>query len=89
MIIRKVQPSDIDRILDLLSQVLEVHAKIRPDLFAFGTTKYDREQLEDMLSDDKKPIFVALLNDGVVGYAFCQERMPIDEFHPRQNLSFR
>ncbi len=68
-IIRKVQPSDIDRILDLLSQVLEVHAKIRPDLFASGTTKYDREQLEDMLSDDKKPIFVALFNDEVVGCA--------------------
>ena len=37
MNIRKAESKDIDKILDLLSQVLEVHAKIRPDIFVSGS----------------------------------------------------
>ena len=32
-LIRKAEEKDIDTILDLLKQVCNVHAKIRPDLF--------------------------------------------------------
>ena len=36
---------DIGRIIELLSQVLELHAKLRPDIFVSGTTKYTEKEL--------------------------------------------
>ncbi len=69
--IRKAEPRDIPRILELLSQVLEVHAKGRPDLFKSGTTKYSEAELAEIIADfDNRPIFVAE-NGEVKGYAFC------------------
>ncbi len=68
--IRKAENRDIPRILELLSQVLEVHAKGRPDLFKSGTTKYDAAELEKILADKERPVFVAE-NGEVLGYAFC------------------
>ena len=62
----------MDRILDLLTQVLEIHADARPDIFIHGTTKYTREELLDILKDDSCPIYVAVdERDEVMGYAFC------------------
>ena len=76
--IRRAKKSDIDRILKLLNEVLELHAQIRPDIFISGKTKYTKEELEKMLSNDDKPIFVAVNDDDVVmGYTFCQlKRQP-------------
>ena len=69
--IRKAEKEDILRIIELLHQVNMVHHVIRPDLFKPHTTKYNEQELEKMLSDDRKPIFV--YDDGMVwGYAFCQ-----------------
>lgn len=76
MEIRRAINNDIDRLLDLLSQVLEVHAKIRPDIFKSGTRKYNREQLIEKVDDDKSPIYVATIDNYVVGYAFCKIRLP-------------
>ena len=45
MIIRKAEVNDIDSILILLSQVLEIHASIRPDIFVSGSTKYSKEDI--------------------------------------------
>lgn len=69
--IRLAETRDIERIIELLHQVNMVHAVLRPDLFKPYTTKYDHQQLEAMLGDKQKPIFV--LDDGntVLGYAFC------------------
>ena len=72
MNIRRAQKKDIPRINELLGQVLELHAKIRPDIFIPGTTKYTNEELEAMILDDGKPIYVAADDaDEVIGYAFC------------------
>ena len=69
--VRKAIKSDIGRIIELLHQVNMVHHVLRPDLFKPYTTKYDEQELEAMLSDEGKPIFV--YDDGTVqGYAFCQ-----------------
>lgn len=38
MRIRKAEEKDIPRIMELLGQVLEIHADIRPDIFIPGTT---------------------------------------------------
>ena len=76
MEIRRAEKKDIDRILFLLSQVLEVHASIRPDIFVSGTTKYSEKDLEEMIKDDQKPIYVALDDGLVVGYIFSQIKEP-------------
>ena len=69
--IRTAKRSDIKRIIELLHQVNMVHHVIRPDLFKPHTTKYNEQELEDLLNDQNKPIFV--YDDGEVrGYAFCQ-----------------
>ena len=69
--IRRASKEDVRCIIELLHQVNMVHHVIRPDLFKPHTTKYNEQELEAMLNDDNKPIFV---NDdgGVKGYAFCQ-----------------
>ena len=69
--IRKANKEDIERIIALLHQVNMVHHVLRPDLFKPYTTKYNEQELEAMLNDESKPIFV--YHDGMVlGYAFCQ-----------------
>lgn len=70
--IRKANTKDIPRIKELLQQVLEIHANIRPDIFIPGTTKYTEKELEDILSDENRPIYVATSGeDTCIGYAFC------------------
>lgn len=73
MRIRKAENKDISRLTELLQQVLELHAGIRPDVFIPGTTKYTQDELEEIIKDDKSPIYVAVNDDDdVMGYAFCQ-----------------
>ncbi len=60
MVIRRAEDKDIDRILELLLQVCNVHADIRPDLFIHNGTKYSREDLHEIIIDDDRPIFVAV-----------------------------
>lgn len=75
MTIRRANENDIPKIIDLLGQVLQIHAEIRPDIFIPGTTKYTAAELSQMLKDETKPIYVAAdENDTCVGYAFCQLR---------------
>ena len=70
--IRRAEEKDIKKVMDLLSQVLEIHAKIRPDVFVSGTTKYTDAELLQMFEDDQNPVYVAVdEKDQVVGYAFC------------------
>ena len=71
MMIRRASKEDIQRIIELLHQVNMVHHVLRPDLFKPHTTKYNEQELESMLSDDTKPIFV-FIDEDVLGYAFCQ-----------------
>lgn len=73
MNIRRAEEKDIPRIIELLKQVLQIHADIRPDIFISGNTKYTTDELVKMIDDDKKPIYVAVNGSDIcVGYAFCQ-----------------
>ena len=71
-LIRKAIEKDIDSCIKLLKEVCSVHAKIRPDLFKDGKTKYTKDDLVTLFKDDNKPVFVYEENDKVLGYAFCQ-----------------
>lgn len=55
MKIRKAEKKDIPRILVLLGQVLQIHAKIRPDIFIPGTTKYTLCELTELLKQENNP----------------------------------
>ena len=69
--VRKAEKRDIKRVTELLYQVDAVHHAIRPDLFKGNTPKYNEQELEDILNDESRPIFV--YDDGQVwGHAFCQ-----------------
>ena len=69
--IRRAEIKDIPGIISLLHQVNMVHHVLRPDLFKPYTTKYNEQELEALISDDSKPIFV--FEDGaVLGHAFCK-----------------
>lgn len=73
MNIRHAQVKDIPTIVKLLSQVLEIHASIRPDIFKPGTTKYTNDELAKLIKDDQKPVYVAVNDeDEVLGYVFTQ-----------------
>ena len=68
--IRRAEIKDIPGIIELLHQVNMVHYVLRPDLFKPYTTKYKEQDLETLIDDDSKPIFV--FEDGaVLGHAFC------------------
>ena len=71
MEIRRAENKDKQRIAELLSQVLEVHHRARPDIFKTGARKYTDAELGEILRDDTRPIFVAEENCEVLGYAFC------------------
>ena len=69
--IRRAEKKDIQGLINLLYQVDAVHNNIRPDLFKGNTAKYTEQELEEIINDDSKPIFV--YDDGkILGHAFCQ-----------------
>lgn len=68
--IRLATKEDIRALDKLLYEVQEVHHQARPDLFVGGTKKYTDNELEEILMDKKKPIFV--FDDGKIErYCFC------------------
>lgn len=71
MTIRRAEERDIPAICTLLEEVLTVHHEGRPDIFRQGCKKYTENELISLISDGKKPIFVAENATRVQGYAFC------------------
>ena len=86
--IRKATINDIPRILELLSQVNDVHAEGRPDYFVKGQRKYKEEELKDILNDVATPVFVYEEESDIKGYAFCvlQDFSRCDNLHPDRSL---
>lgn len=71
MKIRIANNADIPQIETLLYQVQKVHSDKRPDLFTPGSKKYTAKELEDLMKDETRPIYVAVEGDVILGYAFC------------------
>ncbi len=88
LMIRKAKHDDVSRILELLSQVNDVHAEDRPDFFIKGKRKYSSEELERILYDATTPVFVCEEDDDVKGYAFCviQDLSRCDNLRPNRSL---
>lgn len=86
--IRKAKQNDIPRILELLSQVNDVHAEGRPDFFIRGKRKYEEDDLKKILDDDDTPVFVCEEDDDIKGYAFCvmQDLSQCSNLHPDKSM---
>lgn len=88
--VRKAGHGDVPRIIDILLQVNNVHAEGRPDIFKKGGRKYTAEQLEMILEDESRPIFVAVSEEtgDVLGYGFCViiDTAETNNLHPRREL---
>lgn len=70
--VRRAEKRDIPRIIDLLIQVCNVHHNGRPDIFKGDKTKYTPAQLEIIIDDDTRPVFVGEDERGYVcGYGMC------------------
>ena len=63
--------------LEILIQHYTVPVAIRksietaPDIFKSGGKKYTDEELLGIIADDSRPVFVAVEENVVMGYAFC------------------
>ena len=80
--IRRAEEKDIDKIIELLLQIHELHANIRPDIFAKGKSKFNREELVEIMKDELTPIYVAVdSEDSVLGHAFLEIKERNDESH--------
>ena len=71
MLIRPALPGDIPGLNALLLQVGQVHHEIRPDIFRNHALKYTNSELEALLSDENRPVFVADEGGFIAGYCFC------------------
>ena len=72
MEIRFAENRDVAGILALLRQVGRVHHEGRPDLFRKNAQKYGASQVIASLNIPSAPVFVAVEDDKVLGYGFCQ-----------------
>ncbi len=72
MEIRFAENKDTAGILALLKQVGALHHNIRPDLFRKNACKYGPSQLFSLMESSETPIFVAVEEEKVLGYCFCQ-----------------
>jgi len=68
---RQANKNDIEALSNLLDEIAEVHIKVRPDIFRQNAKKYTPEEIENIINDEKTPVFVAVLDGKVVGHAFC------------------
>lgn len=70
--VRRAKAKDISRILELLIQVDMVHHNGRPDIFKGPATKYNAQELEEIINNDNTPVFVCVDESDIpLGHAFC------------------
>ena len=65
--IRRAAKGDIRRLDELLYDVQRIHAEGRPDIFKTGRKKYTDAELEAILADDERPVFVYEREGTVLG----------------------
>jgi len=70
-IVRNATVEDSKSVLNLLRYIADLHRESRPDMFPNLVSKYDLNQVQERLSQDKNGVFVAVLDNNVIGYIFC------------------
>lgn len=88
-IVRRAIISDVPAIMRLLRQVLSVHNASRPDLFKPEGGKYSEKELETIIADGERPVFVFVDAGGeVLGHCFCiiEDYLETGACYPRKTL---
>ena len=69
--IRLAKKEDIPRLQELLEQILIVHHQARPDIFKAEGSKFTDKELEAVIGDTNKPVFVYEDENGMIlGHLF-------------------
>ena len=77
--VRFAQNKDIPAILKLLVQVDMVHHKGRPDIFKGPATKYNEDELRNIIGDTHTSVFVCEDENGaILGHAFCIHKQELN-----------
>ncbi len=89
--VRRAVADDVPGLVELLLQVCAVHAEGRPDLFVMGSRKYTDAELCALLTDESRPVFVAVDDEepgAVLGHAFCvlEDRTGSSNMQPIKTL---
>lgn len=72
--IRRATLEDIPAIQRLLAQILGVHHEARPDIFKGEGSKFTDAELELLLTDANKPVYVYDNGKAVIGHLFLEIR---------------
>ena len=81
--IRLARAEDIPRLQELLGQILLVHHHARPDVFKSEGSKFTDVELEAVINDPNKPIFVYEAKDGrILGHLFLMIKEVSDNNGP-------
>jgi len=71
MIIRQATIEDNEEISCLLKQICALHQKERPDYFKENSKKYSEYEFYNIIKDNNRPVFVAVVENKILGYCFC------------------
>lgn len=70
--VRQAVVSDASKVYDLLKIIGKLHRDGRPDMFPDLVSKYDPSQVAERLSETENGVFVAVVEEKVVGYVFSE-----------------
>lgn len=69
--VRSAVADDTDAVYALLKTIAALHREARPEMFPDLVSKYTPEEIRTRLGDPDSGVFVAISEDSVVGYVFC------------------
>lgn len=72
VLIRESKKEDSAAVYSLLLDIAKLHKSGRPDIFVDLVSKYSIEEVESRLSAIDNGVFVAVYQNTVVGYVFCE-----------------
>lgn len=83
--IRLAKSEDIPRLQELLEQILIVHHQARPDVFKSKGSKFTDAELEAVINDSKKPVFVYEDDEGrILGHLFLMIKEETENDGPQK-----
>ena len=83
--IRLARAEDIPRLQELLGQILIVHHQARPDVFKSKGSKFTDAELEAVINDSKKPVFVYEDDEGrILGHLFLMIKEETENDGPQK-----
>ncbi len=71
ILVRVAKPEDSKEVYNLLRIIADLHREGRPDMFPNLISKYTVEELELRFAKDNHGVFVAVDDNHVLGYVFC------------------